>query len=1528
MIPGGIADKLGNRYEAKWLVLKLIEVIRGQASMLCFEGPAEAFAGFEFLLEKGSENHWYQVKISNTSGNWTTGRLQKQGVLESFRKRLSLENVADQCHFISQYPAVTLHDLAERARTAIDYSDFQRLLTNALTQALQEICAAWTTSQQVAYTWLRRVHCRVQPEEGLDESIETLGGLCIGLNRTQIFGALRDYMERRFNRRLTTDVVREELPQSGINLIHWQLDPTLTERLRSATEDYVNSYPPVTAENLIPRREVRLLLDELGNPGGASTILLTGGAGSGKSGVIRQLLVELRARDITHVALRVDEYLEVKTKEDIGQRLTQRNESPVVTLKGLSETALSVLVIDQVDAVSEISGRSSQLKPQLLRMLSDAEKFDTVKVVCVCRAFDLESDARLKTLASRESVRRIEITPLDWSSEIEPVLQQRGINVGALSLGQRKLLEVPLNLGVFLEVHDDGRPFASRNDLFARLLEKKTRQIANKDRTPTWGVAQPLKALAKWMSDRQTLQAPLSTLQNFDSAADVLASENLITVRNGKVHLFHESFFDYLFARGFAASPQTLVELLLSDSDQYLFRRTQVRQILESLREDDRRRYLSELEGVLTSPKVRYHIKVAVTQWLGALQAPSHEELAIVLKLDTTRAPLPPLVRLALHGTPGWFDLALVTGNLVERELNSLVDSRREATLWWLSRVAPQRPEEVGRLLDQWHRSADSSRRAERLLDWFPLVQGQPIGSRLLSLCEALVKEYPHLLLENKNHLRTTTLMESLARGGLETVAPIVETYFTAWFQAHPEGHPFSRNENEFDLEPLAQVAAQNPKAYLAATTGVLVSTIERIAEQQESGNHDWTFSFRRVGDQYAASDKFLATFREALKSLAKREPRGAEEFLSRLSPSVHSALLHLHLEAIAANGAGLAHRLPQLLDEESLFGAGWSDAPYQSFADAARAALPHLPAEACLRVEAKVFIYRPEVDFAKKKLAEIRRSGEDYRFHSIESVRWSLRESGLVEWSIWEAIGENLISEEARRRLAELRRKFPGRRVPSPQGIQAGFVGSPISPRAIARMNDHQWLQAIGDYADKERRHGRRPLQGGSEQLAMHLLQLTQQNPVRFTSLLTQIPESAQHSYVRNILLGLGESSAEGIEAAITQAILSAHQRVGCPFGSEISYVLHKHPEVASDDAVFDALCWHVEFGTHQQHSVSDSTQRTPQPYSIEQLLSRSDDIYTHALGGQRGSAIDALARVLWRLESRKSQVWDLVKRRILDEPELPVRCVLAEVLLPLLSVNMPLCADLLETLATDVESNGGQSNLLVLASRVGNRLLSYIVYHVPTVGDRLVERLLASEDVGLRAIGAWQIIYASFYEDRYVQQADKLIAHSDEFRLLAAECAASAVVNGGLTTRALTCLPQYFNDPHKQVRAEAGEVFRSIPPDNFEGAIALCRQYIDSLAFDEQSFAFFSALGKATYNVSEIVTSAAEKLVRAVAASGEPHRRASDLHQLQELLKNEYAATEHSPALRKRILDVLDVMLEHEMYGTDEVLKAHERD
>lgn len=1421
MIPGGIADKLGNRYEAKWLVLKLIEVVRGSASSVCFEGTAAAFSGFEFVLVKGITRQWHQVKISNTSGNWTISRLQDAKVLESFRKRLALGDISDECHFISQDPAVSLRDLTERARIATECSDLR--LSDKLAGDFAEMCEAWTVTKEVAFSWLRRIYCRVQPESGLEESIEAFGSLCFSHASSLVFGALRDYLETRFNRELTTELTRIELPKSGLPLAHWDLDQTLAERLHSSTEDYLVSYAPVANEHLVMRVEAEQVLDELMKPDGASVILVTGGAGTGKSGVLHQVILSLQKQAIVHVALRADEFLDVVNRDDIGCRLTDRKESPVVTLKGMSGANASVLLIDQVDAVSEVAGRSTRLKSVLLRMLSDAEAFETVKVVCACRAFDLENDPRLKALTAQQSVRRIEVSQLDWETEVCAVLERQGINTNALSDGERKLLQLPLNLGIFLEVYTEGHAFRSRNELFRALLEKKAR-VVGRDRAPGWMLTEPLDALVQWMSERQSLQAPLAALRKFTSASSILSSEGLITLRGDKVHLFHESFFDFLFASRFVTSSRTLVETLLSDEDQFLFRRTQVRQILESLRQDDFRRYIRELGGLLECNQVRYHVKLAVVQWLSAIVSPSKEELDVVLSIGGLPERMPALVRWALFGTPGWFDVAEATSALISKELNSPFEARREDVLWWLTKVAVPRADAVGRMLDRWYRD-DPVARGARLLDWFPLLRGRAITGRLLNLCKDVAKEQAHLLLGKRNSYRTSALLETFAFDDAHQIASIVKTYFDAWFMAHPSGHPFSRSADELDMEPLQKLADVAPKDFLVATTPALLTTIRRIIDEDGPERLVGTFRWRKIGEQFNPDDKFLASYRSALKAVAVTEPDVAEHLLSRLTPSLHSAFLHLHLETIASNGADLAHRLPQLLNERELFEAGWSDAPHQSFADAARTALPYLGVNERAMIEHVILEYRPELSFSREMIAAIKREGEDGLYRSRANALSGLSESGRVEWSVWETIGQENLSRDAHLRLAELRRKFIGRVVRRPQPIQAGFVGSPIPQSAVSKMSDSNWLQAITEYAHKDRR----PLEGGAQQLSATLLQLTKDNPARFANLLPKIPSNTGEPYIRHILIGLGEADISGVEGLVVAAINSVNRREALNFSSEISHVICKHPALGSDTAVFEALCWSVEFGLQPStEGLNCVEEEGVVEFSIEQALSRGDNIYSRALNGQRGSAADAFAHVLWVSKERNERAWQLIRRRIAGEQEVSVRCVLAHSLLPLYNEDRVASAELLAELASQGEHSPGGNNLLVLATRVGARLLTYVARQVPALGRRMIASLLQSEDEELRAIGAWQIIFASFYDDSYVVEADSLIAESIRFKLLAAGCAADAIVDGELTDRALALMPIFFDDNNMEIRAKAGEVFRSIPPESFDRALSLCRQYL----------------------------------------------------------------------------------------------------
>ena len=75
-------------------------------------------------------------------------------------------------------------------------------------------------------------------------------------------------------------------------------------------------------------------------------------------------------------------------------------------------------------------------------------------------------------------------------------------------------------------------------------------------------------------------------------------------------------------------------------------------------------------------------------------------------------------------------------------------------------------------------------------------------------------------------------------------------------------------------------------------------------------------------------------------------------------------------------------------------------------------------------------------------------------------------------------------------------------------------------------------------------------------------------------------------------------------------------------------------------------------------------------------------------------------------------------------------------------------------------------------------------------------------------------------------------------------------------------------------------------------------------------------------------MVITAAERIVADLEANDtDGDRTGSMLHQLTGLLQREYTASENHPELRRRILNVIDIMLERELYGTEEILKTHER-
>ena len=87
-----------------------------------------------------------------------------------------------------------------------------------------------------------------------------------------------------------------------------------------------------------------------------------------------------------------------------------------------------------------------------------------------------------------------------------------------------------------------------------------------------------------------------------------MASEGVLSYDEKRYGFGHETFFDYCFARGFVAQEDSLTAFLIN-SEQHLFRRAQVRQVLVYLRDANRERYCTELRTLLEKDDIRYHLK-------------------------------------------------------------------------------------------------------------------------------------------------------------------------------------------------------------------------------------------------------------------------------------------------------------------------------------------------------------------------------------------------------------------------------------------------------------------------------------------------------------------------------------------------------------------------------------------------------------------------------------------------------------------------------------------------------------------------------------------------------------------------------------------------------------------------------------------------------------------------------------------------------------------------------------------------------
>lgn len=844
--------------------------------------------------------------------------------------------------------------------------------------------------------------------------------------------------------------------------------------------------------------------------------------------------------------------------------------------------------------------------------------------------------------------------------------------------------------------------------------------------------------------------------------------------------------------------------------------------------------------------------------------------------------------------------------------------------MWWLGHAGNDHPQAIAELLKAWW--GGKPERAKRLLHWFRFVSADKAHDELIDLCEELILSNPDDLLHYRNDDLASMLLHSWSKSSPEHCGRILHALFDTWFALDKEENPFINNDFGHLIEhSLKEVADKTPIAILYGTTDALITAINMAVDSEES-IHYWQFNHRSYSGHHFGFDSFLACYRSALKQILQQSPESAIEYLDKLDPFKHQCLMHLHLEAIQVNPSVLAHRLPNLVSHNSVFDAGFDGAYWWSFAYACREAFPFLDREATLTVESAIFGRYPETERGIHLSNQLGTEGDSDPYWTKKAAIRCLNFSGYQQWCILETIGEVLLSPIALSRLQALRRKFPNKKIEQPSNHGAYWVESPIKRPQCEKMSDENWLAAIKRYNnDAERSRGPGFLNGGCEQLAQQLQELTKTQSERFAALSIKIPIGAPACYIERILWGLAEAESVSGDSLI-QAIKHADHYPTKTFGQSIARIINKHPKIAVDPEIFELMLNLALQGEAEGESINtEYTKR--ETITIDTLLQSVGGLYLRGINGTRGQMWEALANVLWEIPETAVKIWDALDLALDSEPLVSVRCSMIKTLTPLFNSDKKRFSNSIRKLIVlprNVIENSDDICLSPLVTHQGIYLFPFIFHWLPELGKELVEQLLGCRDETKQLIGAWLVFCESYRNDNYIAQANSLAALSMQHRRLFADVTADAFSWTGNRHRAETLLKGFFFDEDEEIRKHASDVFRKTDETDIEPYRELIERFLESPAFSGNTYFVLHMLENATSDVLKLVISISERLI---SDSKYSNQRTVDTHHLESLIKKEYTASESRPEARQRILDVIDDMLINEIYGADDVVAVHDR-
>ena len=293
-LPGGAANKLGNRYEAYWTVRQLLQVLAGEAREIRIEPPG--VDKMEFWLAVDDTREFHQAKRRHPQGAWTLARLRGDGLLEAVFQRL--QGGADTFVFVSRSDAPELSDLSEAARGASSQQEFERefLKADSRRRPFGQLLEIWGCDSAPARELLRRIKVRTIDEWTLREGLRSRVRVFFADDETQrVVDALFRIVADSVHKTVGRESLRACLARRGLSLRPSAAPQTATELIHAATDRYLQgARRKLILGRVRSRKQARDIVDHLKRSDEPSQCAITGKAGIGKTASVVDIIERLR----------------------------------------------------------------------------------------------------------------------------------------------------------------------------------------------------------------------------------------------------------------------------------------------------------------------------------------------------------------------------------------------------------------------------------------------------------------------------------------------------------------------------------------------------------------------------------------------------------------------------------------------------------------------------------------------------------------------------------------------------------------------------------------------------------------------------------------------------------------------------------------------------------------------------------------------------------------------------------------------------------------------------------------------------------------------------------------------------------------------------------------------------------------------------------------------------------------------------------------------------------------------------------